>query len=90
MLRLAIFFSQGCSGVLDPAGVLPPGVAESVPAFLFFFFFFGIRAGGLVKAARNDRYDPHVRHKLSGRSGLQKTRYRQWAYRQMYTAKLTT
>ena len=30
---------QGCRGVLDPAGVLPPGVAVSVPAFLFFFFF---------------------------------------------------
>jgi hypothetical protein len=42
-------------GVLDPAGVLPPGVAVSVPAFLFFFFFFGMRAGGFVRAARNDK-----------------------------------
>jgi hypothetical protein len=46
---------QGCIGVLDPAGVLPPGVAESVPAFLFFFFLRGMRAGGFVSAARNER-----------------------------------
>jgi hypothetical protein len=46
---------QGCRGVLDPAGVLPPGVAISVPAFLFFFFFLGIKAGGLVRAARKER-----------------------------------
>lgn len=48
-------YLHGCMGVLDPAGVLAPGVAESVPAFLFFFFFFGMRAGGFVTAARNDR-----------------------------------
>ena len=46
---------QGCKGVLDPVGVLPPCVAVSVPAFLFFFFFLGIRAGGLVRAARSER-----------------------------------
>lgn len=64
---------QGCMGVPDPAGVLPPGVAESVPAFFFFFFFRGIRAGGLVDALRSDRYDPQVKHRLSGKFGQQNT-----------------
>lgn len=42
-------------GVLDPAGVLAPGVAESVPAFFFFFFLRGMRAGGFITALRSDR-----------------------------------
>ena len=46
---------QGCKGVPDPAGVFPPGVADSVPVFFFFFFFLGINAGGLVTALRRDR-----------------------------------
>jgi hypothetical protein len=64
---------QGCAGVPDPAGVFAPGVAESVPAFFFFFFFLGIKTGGFMTALRSDRYEPQVRQRLSGRSGLQKT-----------------
>jgi hypothetical protein len=64
---------QGCIGVLDPAGVLAPGVAVSAPTFFFFFFLRGISAGGLTTALRSDRYDPQVRHKLSGKLELQNT-----------------
>jgi hypothetical protein len=64
---------QGCAGVPDPTGVFAPGVAESVPAFLFFFFFRGMSAGGFITALRRDRYEPQVRQRCSGRSGLQKT-----------------
>jgi hypothetical protein len=64
---------QGCMGVLEPAGVLAPGVVESAPILFFFFFFRGMRAGGLIRALRRDRYDPHVRQRLSGRLELQKT-----------------
>jgi hypothetical protein len=64
---------QGCAGVPDPEGVFAPGVAESVPAFFFFFFLRGIKAGGFMTALRSDRYEPQVRQRLSGRSGLQKT-----------------
>jgi hypothetical protein len=64
---------QPWRGVPDPTGVFAPGVAESVPAFFFFFFFRGINAGGFMTALRSDRYEPQVRQRLSGRSGLQKT-----------------
>lgn len=47
--------AQECMGVPDPAGVFPPGVAESVPAFLFFFFLRGMRAGGLITALLSDK-----------------------------------
>lgn len=47
--------AQGCMGVLDPAGVPLPGVAESAPAFLFFFLFRGMRAGGLITALLSDK-----------------------------------
>jgi hypothetical protein len=47
--------SQGCMGVLEPAGVFAPGVAESVPAFFFFFFLRGMRAGGFIRALRSDK-----------------------------------
>lgn len=55
MHSMASEITQGCIGVLDPAGVPAPGVAESVPAFLFFFFLRGMRAGGLISALRSDR-----------------------------------
>lgn len=57
----------------EPAGVLAPGVAESVPAFFFFFFLRGMRAGGFIRALRSDKYDPQVRQRLSGRLELQNT-----------------
>jgi hypothetical protein len=41
--------------VLEPVGVFAPGVVESAPAFLFFFLFRGIRAGGFVIALRSER-----------------------------------
>jgi hypothetical protein len=47
--------SQACMGVPARAGVFAPGVAESVPAFFFFFFLREIRAGGLVTALRSER-----------------------------------
>jgi hypothetical protein len=47
--------AQECMGVPDPAGVFPPGVAESVPAFFFFFFLRGMRAGGLITALLSDK-----------------------------------
>jgi hypothetical protein len=47
--------NQGRMGVPDPTGVLAPGVAESVPAFLFFFFLRGMRAGGFTRALRSDK-----------------------------------
>jgi len=51
-----VHIAHACIGVFDPTGVLPPGVAESVPPVLFFFFFFrDIRAGGFDCAARSDR-----------------------------------
>ena len=66
---------QACKGVLGPG--VPPGVAESVPAppaSLFFFFFLrGMRAGCGVCAVRRERYEPHVRHMLSGSLGSQNT-----------------
>jgi hypothetical protein len=52
----ALYVAHVCIGVFDPAGVLAPGVAESVPPVLFFFFFFlGIKAGGFDCAARSDK-----------------------------------
>lgn len=42
-------------GVLALAGVFAPGVAESVPAFRFFFFLREIKAGGFVTALRSER-----------------------------------
>jgi hypothetical protein len=52
----ALYVDHVCIGVFDPAGVLVPGVAESVPpVFFFFFFFLGIKAGGFDCAARSDK-----------------------------------
>jgi len=47
--------SQGRIGVLEPTGVFAPDVAASAPTFLFFFFFRGIKAGGLISALRSDK-----------------------------------
>ena len=48
--------NHACIGVPDPAGVLPPGVAESaLPPLFFFFFLRCIKAGGFICAARSDR-----------------------------------
>jgi hypothetical protein len=73
-ISVASLLAQVCIGVLDPAGVRAPGVAESAPpTFFFFFFFLAMSAGVLVCAARSDKYEPHVRQRLPGRFGSQNT-----------------
>jgi hypothetical protein len=80
-ISVASLFTQVCIGVLDPAGVRAPGVAESAPpTFFFFFFFLAIRAGVLVCAARSDKYEPHVRQRFPGRFGSQNTVSHQYLF----------